>query len=359
MNSSPQSSNASRISVATTAALACALVAACTDGARWTQQRRYAMGTWVDITHSTPEESTREHLEQELDDLLGRYEIDYYAWADGELGRLNQALSTRSSFTGSRELVDLLERARDYTVRSEGFFDPGVGALIEAWGFNSAANEPREPAAEVLEEWRRTHPSITDLQIDGLILSTNADGLLLDLGGIAKGEVIDRVLDRFLAAGVENVLVNAGGDVRVRGARGDRRWTIGIQSPRQDGLLGSVELNDGEAVFTSGDYERYFDSHDGRSHHLLDPVTGRPAAHTQAATVIARNGALADAAATAIFIAGPAHWRRVAAALGIELALRVDAGGNVEMTPAMRERVRMQADPEPATMIGGPRPATL
>ncbi|MGD8325090.1 MAG: FAD:protein FMN transferase, partial [Gammaproteobacteria bacterium] len=186
-----------------------------------------------------------------------------------------------------------------------------------------------------------------------------ADGLLIDLGGIAKGEVVDRLLDLFAAAGIENVLVNAGGDVRVRGRRGERQWTIGIQSPRADGLLGSITLNDGEAAFTSGDYERYFDSDEGRSHHLLDPISGRPATHTQATTVIAGNGALADAAATALFVAGPARWRRIAAALGIELALRVDADGHVEMTPAMRERVRMQGTEEPATMTEQSRPAAL
>jgi thiamine biosynthesis lipoprotein len=308
------------------------------------------MGTWVDTVYSTPDARTLERVGAELDELLGRYEIDYYAWADGELGRLNAALSSGNDFTASRELVDLLARARELTRSSDGFFDPGVGTLVEAWGFNSAESEPREPDAAFLDAWSRGHPSITDLHIDGRRLSADTTGLLIDLGGIAKGEIIDRILEQFGAAGVNDVLVNAGGDVRVRGMRGERSWTIGIQSPRAAELLGSIALDDGEAAFTSGDYERFFETDDGRRHHLIDPVTGRPAEHTQAVTVIADNGALADAAATALFVAGPANWRRIAAALGIVYVLRVDASGSIEMTPAMRERVRMQGTEEPATI---------
>ncbi len=308
------------------------------------------MGTWVDTVYPAPDQADGRLIGTRVDELLSRFEIDYYAWADGELGRLNAALAAGSDFSASPQLVDLLERARDLSRASDGFFDPGVGALVEAWGFHSADTEPREPAAAFLDAWSRAHPSIADLQVDGLRLSAASTDLLIDLGGIAKGEVVDRILEALAAVGVEDVLVNAGGDVRVLGMRGARNWTIGIQSPRAAELLGSVPLYDAEAAFTSGDYERFFETDDGRRHHLIDPRTGQPATHTQAVTVIASNGALADAAATALFVAGPEHWRRIAAALGVEYVLRVDASGGIEMTPAMRERVRMQATEEPATM---------
>jgi thiamine biosynthesis lipoprotein len=141
------------------------------------------------------------------------------------------------------------------------------------------------------------------------------------------------------AAGVRDALVNAGGDLRATGSRGERPWRIGIQAPRGEGELGVIALADGEAAFTSGDYERFRDENGHRLHHLLDPLTGRPAEHTQAVTVIADNGTLADAAATAIFVAGPERWREVAKALGVALALRVDSDGQVSMTDAMRTRI--------------------
>jgi thiamine biosynthesis lipoprotein len=350
MNSSPPLSNTSRASTAAVAVLAGLLAAACAEDRQWVEERRFAMGTWVDTIYQPPDEPTRQRIESALDTLLHRYEVDYYAWADGELGRLNAALSRGDSFVASAELHDLLERSRELSLASGGLFDPGVGALVEAWGFNSADNTPGEPEAAFLEQWRTAQPSIVDLLIDDRVLSTTQRDLVIDLGGIAKGEVIDRILDRFAAAGIDDVLINAGGDVRVLGTRGERSWTIGIQSPRAQTLLGSIMLESAEAAFTSGDYERFYEADGARRHHLLNPKTGLPATHTQAVTVIARNGALADAAATAIFIAGPRRWREVAADLGIALVLRVDAEGDVEMTPAMRERVRMQAGGEPVTI---------
>jgi thiamine biosynthesis lipoprotein len=328
--------------------VAALVLAACSGDEGWIEERRYAMGTTVDTIYISRADDRR--LRADIDAHLQRYGVDYYAWADGELGRLNAALSRGEVFTASPQLADLLERARDLSTRSGGFFDPGVGELVEAWGFHSADSAPQAPSAALLARWADARRGIADLHIAGNRISA-AEPLVVDLGGIAKGEVVDRLLERFAAAGVADVLIDAGGDVRVLGSRSERAWTIGIQAPRErSGLLGAIPLNDGEAAFTSGDYERFFDSDDGRRHHLLDPRSGMPATHTQAVTVVADNGALADAAATAVFVAGPEHWREVAAAMGVDHVLRVGADGAVEMTPPMRERVRMQADLEPATM---------
>ena len=308
------------------------------------------MGTWVDMIHRPLDARSERRLQDELDASLRRYEVDYYAWADGELARLNTALAAGRSFEASGELTTLLARARVLSARSEAFFDPGVGALVEAWGFHTGDNPGREPPAEFLADWAADPPGIADLRISGNRIAGDR-ALIVDLGGIAKGEVVDRLLERFSAAGARDVLINAGGDVRVLGSRGERGWTVGIQSPRDpEAIVGSIALRDGEAVFTSGDYERFFDTSTGRRHHLLDPRSGRPATHTQAVTVVAQDGVTADAAATALFVAGPRDWRRIAAALGIEHVLRIDADGTLEMTPAMRDRVSMQPLREPATI---------
>jgi thiamine biosynthesis lipoprotein len=332
-------------------ALLATVLCGCSRDDGWIEQRRFAMGTWVDTIYQRPDGDIDARVERDLDASLRHYEIDYYAWADGELGRLNAALTAGKPGEVSDELAALLERARTLSLRSNGFFDPGVGAVVEAWGFHDSRSEPHEPSAAFLEAWAADPAGIAELQIDGNRVSSGDPRLVIDLGGIAKGFVVDRLLERFAAAGIGNVLIDAGGDVRVLGSRGTRRWSIGIQSPRDaTGMIGSIELDDGEAAFTSGDYERFFDTDEERRHHLLDPATGLPAAHTQAVTVIARDGALADAAATAIFVAGPQRWQQIARSLGIRYVLRVDTDGTIGMTPAMRERVRMQADLETATM---------
>lgn len=179
---------------------------------------------------------------------------------------------------------------------------------------------------------------IRHLRIDGTTVSAHVPGLRLDLGGIAKGEAVDRIVALLRRHGVASALVNAGGDVRAIGARGARPWRIGIRDPRGPGVIGVIELADGEAAFSSGDYERHYEHEGQRFHHILDPRTGHPAEGTLAVTVVMPMGVTADAVTTALFVAGD-RWRATAEALGVQAALRVAADGEVETTEAMRARL--------------------
>jgi thiamine biosynthesis lipoprotein len=339
------------------AALAGTLLAACHgDGERFYEQRLLAMGTWVDVTIEVPEDDARTQLLGEIESLLLAFERDYYAWADGELAHFNAAIELRQPVSVSPDFARLLLAAQRLSKSSDGAFEPAVGALVELWGFHdasSAASDPPDPAS--IEQWRILAPSVRNLSIgtDGVVRATG-NVSMLDLGGIAKGEAVDRILRLLRKYGVANALVNAGGDLRVLGSRGDHRWRIGIQAPRAPGLLGIIELADGEAAFTSGDYERYYEFEGGRMHHILDPSTGYPVSHTQAVTVIANDGVTADAAATALLVAGPDTWREMAAALGITMALRVDASGRIEATAQMRERLQPDDAAGSDILIVGP-----
>lgn len=125
-------------------------------------------------------------------------------------------------------------------------------------------------------------------------------------------------------------------------------WRVGIQHPRPQGVggapLATLELRDGEAIGTSGDYHRYFEVDGRRYCHLLDPRSGYPAAGTQAVTVLIAPGKAAgmrsDALSKPIFIAG-ADWRAMARKLGVEAVLRVGADGTASVTPAMQARLKI------------------
>lgn len=324
-------------------ATAVVLLAACAaDEDRIVERRLLAMGTWVDITlHAADPGAARAAL-AEVEAMLLQYERDYYAWGDGELARLNAGLGDARAVEVSAELAGLLGAARRLSEQSGGVFDPGIGALVELWGFHTDSGaEPRPPDPAVIAAWLAAGAGIADLSIADSRISTSASGLLVDLGGIAKGDAVDRSIRILTRYGVENAIVNAGGDLRALGSRDERAWRIGIQSPRGAGILGAIQLDAGEAVFTSGDYERFFDLEGARYHHILDPTTGYPADHTRAVTVIASDGITADAAATALFVAGPDRWRDVARAMGVGHALRVDASGRIEVTQEMRDRLEL------------------
>lgn len=335
--------------------IASALLVACAphaDDREFIETRLFAMGTWVDVVIATRGASSDAAAIAALESMLRAFETDYYAWADGELGRINESLRQGRPASATPEMARLLDESRTIAAKSGGRFDPAVGGLVELWGFHSSLASAAEPGADAIGQWLLDRPSILQLRLDDGSVSSPNTRVKLDLGGIAKGEIVDRMLTELARRGYTDVLVNAGGDMRVAGMRGERSWRVGIQSPRAKGILGTLSLASGEAVFTSGDYERFFETQGQRMHHILDPTLGMPANHTQAVTVIATEGALADAAATAIFVAGPGSWREVATALGVEAVLRVDASGTIEMTDAMRNRISLSDDREAQIVVG-------
>lgn len=309
--------------------------------AKLVEQRFFAMGTWVDVSFVSPGPAATEAALREIEATLRTFERDFYPWTDGELAALNSAIADGRDMTVSSELAQLLSRARELSFASGGLFEPGLANLVELWGFHTTTiADPLPPSAAAIAATLEASGGIDALEIDGQLVRSAVRGLKLDLGGIAKGAAVDEILALLEPHGIDSALVNAGGDLAVAGQPlGERPWRVGIRDPRADGLLGILALADGEAAFTSGDYERFYEYQGQRLHHLLDPETGRPVVHTRALTVVGRDPAQADAAATALFVAGPDRWRATASRLGIDAVLRVDASGEVELTEAMAARL--------------------
>jgi thiamine biosynthesis lipoprotein len=145
--------------------------------------------------------------------------------------------------------------------------------------------------------------------------------------------------------GIDNLIVNAGGDLCVRGRHGERPWHIGIRAPDGNGVLATLDVEGARCVFTSGDYERYFEFEGKRYAHILDPRSGYPADATRSVTVVAGDAALADAAATALFVAGPAEWKDIARSMGVYDVLLVDKTGNTYLTRDLESAVHFEQVP--------------
>lgn len=276
----------------------------------------------------------------------------WHAWHPGPLGRINTLIPTGEWFSGSPTMVQMILRSQQLSRESGGLFNPAIGALLQAWGFQSddPPTGPPPPQARI-DEILASHPSMDDLEVDGIRIRSRNPAIRLDFGAFAKGYGIDRVSERFQAMGIENAIVNAGGDLRAWGRHGDRPWRIGIRHPQRPGVIASIEPRGDESIFTSGDYERYFEWEGQRYHHILDPRTGYPARGLTSVTVIYREAATADAAATALMIAGPEGWPRVARDMGIDQVMVIESSGRVCMTPAMVERVHFEVEPAPEVVI--------
>ena len=271
----------------------------------------------------------------------------YHAWQPSELTQLNEALAAGRRVRVSAEMADLLQEAQDYARQSDALFDPGIGRLIELWGFHADSYAAQLPASAAIKTWLQSHPSILQLQIkqdgDGAWVSSPHRQVALDFGGSLKGKALDRAAEILRAAGVRNALINIGGNVMALGTRYGNAWRVAIQAPRYAGPLAILELHDGEATGTSGDYQRYFELDGQRYPHLLDPRSGYPAPGTQAVTIVVDGpdaGVRSDVLTKPVFIAGAAGWQAMAQRLGLTQVLRVDSQDQVSVTAPLAERLK-------------------
>lgn len=329
------------------ALLAFALLLGACSRAEVFRQEAYVFGTRVDVSvYGTDPAEARRAMDAVLREF-DRLHAAYHAWQPSELTRLNEALARGEGMEVSEELAALLRDAQQMAATGDELFDPALGRLIALWGFHSDEFAPVVPDADQLRELIDAHPRMADLRIDGRRVSSANPLVQIDLGGYAKGYALDRAASILHGLGIRNALINIGGNVMALGAKGEQPWRIGIQHPREPRPLATLPLYDGEAIGTSGDYQRYFELGGERYIHLLDPRTGHPARGTQALTVLItpREGAgtLSDGPSKPAFIAGDG-WREYTRRFGIDHALRVSADGRIEVTRALRARLQWVGD---------------
>ncbi len=205
------------------------------------------------------------------------------------------------------ETFALIGQAKAYGDASGGLFDITIGALTSLWDFTS--DDPQIPSAAQISaalpavDYRgiRLYEDTTGVQL----ASENA---MLDLGGIAKGYVADRMKDYLLSQGVDQGIINLGGNILCLGPKdGDEKeYNIAIQKPFSDNgePIASLRVSDASVV-TSGTYQRCFEKDGVLYHHILDPSSGYPANNGLASvTVVSSRSADGDALSTACFLMG-------------------------------------------------------
>ena len=325
-------------------------------------QESYVFGTRVEVlVWGEPEDKARAAAAEVLREF-DRYHRTYHAWQPSEMTALNEALAAGKSHEVTPEFAGFIREAQAVAAQGGYLFDPGIGRLIELWGFHDDSFKSVLPNPEKLAALIAAHPSIAELKVDGVKVSRGMTGgnprgntppgaIALDFGGYLKGVALDRAAAIFRERGIANALINIGGNVMGLGSKGGTPWRVGIQHPRAATPLATLELRDGESIGTSGDYQRYFELDGKRYCHLIDPRTGWPSAGTQAVTVLippgfgaGRAGMWSDVASKPLFIAGT-DWRQLADKLGMTQVLRVDASGAIELTDAMRARVKLELTP--------------
>jgi len=307
----------------------------------------YVFGTIVQITvidaDTAPASAAVWRVFKEFD----RMHRDLHAWKGGELVALNQAIARGEvKIRTTPEIVALIRQAQDVSAKSGDLFNPAIGKLVGLWSFHR--DKPGGPVPDVADIVRLVgaHPRMSDLKVEGDDVISANRAVQLDFGGYAKGYALDRAAALLGEDGISSALINVGGNAMALGRHGGRPWKVGVDAPRGAGLMATLELNDGDAVGTSGDYRRYYEIDGKRYSHIIDPRSGYPVAGVESVTVLVTAGpgagALSDAASKPIFIEGVEGWKQAAARIGVSRAMLVDSDGVVHVTPELRARLHFR-----------------
>jgi thiamine biosynthesis lipoprotein len=267
---------------------------------------------------------------------------------DSEVSRINAAAGSGKPVRIGGETFDVLKHALWIADRSEGAFDITVGAFKGLWKFDED-NDGTLPSDSAVKQRLRLvdyHDVILDPRQSSVAL--RRPGQQITLGGIAKGYIVDRAVAVLRTDGFKDFLVQAGGDLYAAGQRGDRPWRVGVQDPRAarsdgkaaDASFAMITLSDA-AFNTSGDYERFIIKDGKRYHHILDPRTGYPVAHTRSVTVLAPSSFLADTLDTALFVMGTEKGLAFAKSLPAVEVLIVDGDNQVHTTPGLAGKLTL------------------
>lgn len=279
-------------------------------GSRFSQKVRresYRLGTIVRITlYGDDSEKLNKAIDLSMKEIGRLEDLLSVNIPSSDVSRLNKA-SGEYAVKVSEETGFLLEKALEWSERTEGAFDPTIGKIVKLWGMGTESASVPDPeqlkGAVCLTDFRKI--SVVHGE-DGTFVQT-AKGQRIDLGGIAKGYVTDKVRDLLINEGVSSALIDLGGNIAVLGSSPkSEKWKLGLQHPfRPRGeYFGIVEVSD-VSVVTSGPYERYFESGGVRYHHIFDPLTGYPAqSDLVSVTIIGADSTDADALSTSLFVMG-------------------------------------------------------
>lgn len=303
----------------------CAMLAAVVGFSFWqdrTAPKSYTV-TWWDVFdtvtvvtgYASSEEEWQQQTEALHQDLVRYHQLfDIYNEYDGltNLATVN-ARAGQEAVTVDEDLFALLQFGQEAYALTDGACNIAAGSVLALWHDARTAAEASTgetaltadilPQQNALEQ-AAAHIDMTDLVLDEsacTVRFTDPD-LQLDVGGIAKGWAVEQAARQAEARGLTSAILNVGGNVRAIGTKPDGSlWTAGVQDPDGNEYLAQVELQPGQSLVVSGDYQRYFTVDGVRYHHLIDLQTLQPARYCRSVAVLCTDSGLGDALSTGLF----------------------------------------------------------
>jgi thiamine biosynthesis lipoprotein len=301
------------------------------------EETRSLMDTFVTVVVYTGPDTGQESINAAFT-RMEEIETIATTWdSKGEAFRLNESGYLDNP---SEELLEMIELSLEYNEITDGCFDITVQPLLDLWQYDESADR------QFWEMDKSDQQSAIDVAMnlvgnECIILDGNTirlmEGSSITLGGIAKGYAADEALKTLQDLGVKHALVNAGGDIRTLGKKPDgERWGIALVNPDDTTQSLASFVVEGQAVTTSGNYERYFNP-DKSAHHIINPKTGFSADKCISVTIIAESGTRADALATGVFVLGPDDGMELVETLEDVEALIVDTARTIHRSSGLSQ----------------------
>ncbi len=314
-------------------AFVCLLCSLCACSAETSLPSRtdFSLDTVVSITlYDVGEADAEDALSAAFDEIERLESLLSVTREDSDIWRINVA--DGHPVTVAKETAEMLVLALQYAKLSDGALDVTIRSASRLWDFSAQAvpdtAELQQAAALV---------DYQNLSVDGQTVTLTQGAI--DLGGIAKGYIADRVATVLKEQGVRSALIDLGGNIVAVGDKLGEPFRIGIKNPLETDSLCAVVEKSNMSVVTSGIYERGFNQGGVRYHHLLDPATGMPVQNTLASvTIVCEKSADADALSTACFVMGEERGIALIESLPDVEALFVRRDGSMIATSHMNYR---------------------
>ncbi|WP_054957415.1 FAD:protein FMN transferase [Paenibacillus dakarensis] len=288
---------------------------------------------------------TNRHFE-EIDELLKRIDTEMSRTNDkSELYNVNANAGIKPVQV-SEDTFKVIQKAYDYSKLTEGRFDLAIGPLVSLWNIgNEGAHVP--DAGEITKLIPLSQYQQIELNPDNREVFLKEKGMILDLGGIAKGYAADEIAKYLTDNGFHSAIIDLGGNVLALGQKpGGRQWTIGIQDPdlTRGNPIGNLKVQN-QTVVTSGIYERFFEENGKYYHHILDSETGYPVDNDlSSVTILTEKSIDADALSTSIFSMGLTRGLEFAEQLDHVEVLFITKDKKVYITSGMEDILTMTND---------------
>lgn len=279
----------------------------CTTGCNQNQKTISRTDFYFDTVITITLYDSKESYIEECFQLCDKYEKMFSKTIpDSEISRINANSKTGNYTTVSDETLELIQYGLKYSELSNGKFDITVGNLTTLWDFEKASNESSLPSEELLQNTVK-NIGYTQIDIKGNdVLLTNPD-ISIDVGGIAKGYIADKLKQYLYENNIKKGIINLGGNILLLGTKTDgSNYNIGIQRPfdTEGQTIAIVNAND-KSIVTSGVYERYFYIDDHLYHHILDTKTGYPIKNNiLSVTILSDKSVDGDGLSTSLFALG-------------------------------------------------------